>query len=76
MAFNYSFNFTDAATNGDGTGPYTVTALKNPTAATGGTTIYSNTNANSNFNILELAKQAVLAAVNTNANQNQNDSLN
>jgi hypothetical protein len=76
LALNYSFNFTDAAVNGDGSGPYTVTALKNPTAATGGTTIYSNTNALSNFNILELAKQAILAAVNTNAAANQNDPFN
>ena len=76
MAFNYSINFTDQALNGDGTGPYTVVLLQNPTAATGGTTKYSNTNALGTLNIIEMAKQAVLAAVNANAANIQNDSLN
>lgn len=76
MAFNYSINFTDAAQNGDGTGPYTVVLLQNPTAATGGTTKYSNLNTLGTLNIIELAKQAILAAVNANAANIQNDTLN
>jgi len=76
MALNYSVNFTDAAVNGDGTGPYTVVLLSNPTLATGGTTKYSNTNTLGTLNILELAKQAILAAVNANATANQNDPFN
>lgn len=76
MAFNYSINLSDAAANGDGTGPYTVVLLQNPTAATGGTTKYSNTNALGTLNILELTKQAILAADNANAANIQNDPLN
>lgn len=77
MAFNYNAYFVDQAVNGDGTGPYTVVLTQNPTTlASGGTTKYSNTNAASNFNIIEMAKLAILAAVNANAAQNQSDPLN
>lgn len=77
MSFNWNIALTDAAVNGDGTGPYTVVLQKNATTpASGGTTTYSNTNSIGTLNILELAKLAVLAAVNANAAQNQSDSLN
>lgn len=77
MALTYAIVLTDSATAGDGTGPYTVTVLSNPTtAASGGTTKYSNTNALGTLNILELAKLGVLAAVNANATANQVDSTN
>ena len=76
MAFNYAINLTDAASQGDGTGPYTVVLLQNPTLATGGTTKYSNTNTLGTLNILELTKQAILAADNANATNIQNDPLN
>ena len=77
MALNYSLLLLDAAVSGDGTGPYTVIAQQNPTTSpSGGTTIYSNTNSIGTFNMLEIAKQAVLAAANVNASANQSDSLN
>lgn len=77
MALNYNIYFVDSATNGDGTGPYTVVLQQNPTTlASGGTTKYSNTNTLGTLNIIEMAKQAILAAVNANATANQSDSLN
>lgn len=77
MALTYAIVLTDQAVQGDGTGPYTVTVLSNPTtAAAGGTTKYSNTNSLGTLNILELAKLGVLAAVNANATANQTDSVN
>lgn len=77
MAYTWNILLTDQAVNGNGTGPYTVVLQQNPTtAASGGTTRYSNTNALNTLNILELTKQAVLMAVNYNASANQSDSLN
>lgn len=77
MAFNYNVYFVDSASQGDGTGPYTVVLTQNPTTlASGGTTKYSNTNAVGTLNIIEMAKLAILAAVNANAANIQNDPLN
>lgn len=77
MAFNWNIYFVDAAANGDGTGPYTVVLSQNPTTlASGGTTKYSSTNPVGTLNIIEMAKLAILAAVNANAANIQNDPLN
>lgn len=77
MAINYNILLLDAALAGDGTGPFTCIAQKNPTtSASGGTTIYSNTNSAGTLNMLEIAKQAVLAAANVNASANNDDTLN
>ena len=87
-ALNYSINLTD--TSGSGLGPYTISILKNPTAATGGTDISARaggiisggsvvnlaTNPTGVINPQELMGYAAHVVGDDIANTNQSDPLN
>ncbi len=76
---NFSVNYVD--TSGGGIGPYTVSVLRNPTAASGGTDMSSQipdsgTNPQGTLNPQELSAYAAHVIGDYVATQNQSDPLN
>ncbi len=90
MAAPLNYNIYLVDTTGGGLGPYTMTVLKNPTAASGGTDITANcgnlpsgtstvnlaTNPTGVLNPLELANYGIHAIGDDIASANQSDGLN